>query len=78
MHPPNPRLGKPDKLSQGAHSQTSYSKVQWEDTLDKRDCRSPTRREESKKEEGKRTLKDTGYIGSQTRNTLGYTHAARR
>ena len=36
MHPPNQRLRRPDKLSQGAHSQTSYPKVQWENTLDKR------------------------------------------
>ena len=36
MHLPNQRLRKPDKLSQGTHSQTSYPKVQWENTLDKR------------------------------------------
>ena len=34
--PANQRLGKPDKLSQGAHKQTSYARVQWENTLDKR------------------------------------------
>ena len=36
MHLANQRLAKPDKLSQGAHSQTSYPKVQWENTLDKK------------------------------------------
>ena len=34
MHLPNQRLRKPDNLAQGA--QTSYLKVQWENTLDKR------------------------------------------
>ena len=33
-------------------------------------------RGESKKQEGTRTMKDMGNIGSQTRNILGYTHAA--
>ena len=36
MHPANQRPRKPDKLSQGAHSQTSYPRIQWENTLDKR------------------------------------------
>ena len=36
MHPANQRLGKPDKLSQDAHNQTSYPRVQWENTLDKK------------------------------------------
>ena len=36
MHPANQRPRKPDKLSQGAHNQTSYPKIQWENTLDKR------------------------------------------
>ena len=38
MHPANQRLGKPDKLSQGAHKQTSYPRVQWKNTLDKREA----------------------------------------
>ena len=41
MHPANQRLGKPDKLSQGAHNQTSYPRVQWEITLDKRGATEP-------------------------------------
>ena len=36
MHLANQRSGKPDKLSQGAHKQTSYPRVQWGNTLDKR------------------------------------------
>ena len=36
MHPANQKLRKLDKLSQGAHKQTSYPRVQWEITLDKR------------------------------------------
>ena len=35
MHLANQRLGKPDKLSQDAHNQTSYSRVQWGNTLKK-------------------------------------------
>ena len=38
MHPANQRPGKPDKLSQGAHKQASYPRVQWGNTLDKRRC----------------------------------------
>ena len=41
MYPPNLRLGKPDKLSKGAHSQTSYPWVQWGNTLDKRGTAEP-------------------------------------
>ena len=41
MHPANQRPGKPDKLSQGAHRQTSYPKVQWENTLDKKGTTEP-------------------------------------
>ena len=36
MHPANQKPGKPDKLSQGAHKQTSYPRVQWGNTLDKK------------------------------------------
>ena len=32
---------KPDKLSQDAHNQTSYPKIQWENTLDKRGATEP-------------------------------------
>ena len=44
--PVNQRLGKPDKLSQSAHNQTSYPRVQWENTLDKRGATDPQGREE--------------------------------
>ena len=43
MHSANQRLGKPDKLSQDAHSQTSYPKVKWENTLEKRGTTEPQR-----------------------------------
>ena len=36
MHPANQMPEKPDKLSQGAHKQTSYPRVQWGNTPDKR------------------------------------------
>ena len=44
MHPANQRPRKPDKLSQGAHNQTSYPKIQWENTLDKRGVQNPRER----------------------------------
>ena len=37
MHLANQRTGKPDKLSQDAHSQTTYPRIQWENTLDKKE-----------------------------------------
>ena len=52
MHPSNQRLGKPNKLSQGAHNQTSYPKVQWENTEDKRGLQNPSKKE--RKREGRR------------------------
>ena len=41
MHPAKQRFGKPDKLSQGVHKQTSYPRVQWENTLDKWEATEP-------------------------------------
>ena len=41
MHPANQRPRKPDKLSQGAHNQTSYPKIQWGNTLDKKGTTEP-------------------------------------
>ena len=52
MHPANQRPGKPDKLSQGAHNQTSYPQIQWENTLDKRGATEPQRREPEEPREG--------------------------
>ena len=34
-------LEKPDKVAQGTHNQTSYPRVQWENTLDKRGTKEP-------------------------------------
>ena len=50
MYPPNQRLRKPDKLSQGTQSQTSYPRVQWENTLDKRELQNPSQGAEQKAE----------------------------
>ena len=41
MHPAIQRPGKPDKLSEGEHNQTSYPRIQWENTLDKRGATEP-------------------------------------
>ena len=41
MHLTIQRPWKPDKLSQGAHNQTSYPRIQWENTLDKRGATEP-------------------------------------
>ena len=46
MHLPNQRPGKPEKLSQGEDNQTSYPRVQWENSLDKRGCRAPVEGDE--------------------------------
>ena len=46
MHPANQKPGKPDKLSQGVHMQTSYPRVQWGNTLDKRKATDPREEEE--------------------------------
>ena len=51
MHLPNQSLRKPDKLSQGAHSQTSYPKVQWENTLHKRGLQKGTQKERERERE---------------------------
>ena len=43
LHLANQRPRKPDKLSQGAHNQTNYPKIQWENTLDTRETTEPQR-----------------------------------
>ena len=50
MHPANQRLGKPDKLPQGMHKQTSYPRVQWGNTLDKREATEPQEEQEEVQE----------------------------
>ena len=51
MHPTNQRPRKPDKLSQGTHNQTSYPRIQWENTLDKKgELQNPRRASESREE----------------------------
>ena len=44
MHPANQRLREPDKLSKGAHSQTSYPTVQWGNTWIKRGTVEPQKK----------------------------------
>ena len=51
MHPANQRLRKPDKLSQDTHKQTSYPRVQWENTLDKREATEPQGKQTREKPE---------------------------
>ena len=68
MHPANQRLRKPDKLSQGLHNQTSYPRVQWENTLDKREATEPQVSKEAgnpvicEPERGERKVKEQSRI----------------
>ena len=78
MHPANQRLRKPDKLSQGVHNQTSYPRVQWGNTLNKKErisasrdtlgpCRNPERLEvigEHKVKEQEQEHRTTHAAGS--------------
>ena len=48
MHLANQRPRKADKLSQGVHKQTSYPRVQWGNTLDKREATDLRSNEEMK------------------------------
>ena len=78
MHPANQRPGKPDKLSQGAHKQASYPRVQWGTTLDKRETTDP--RGEGIKEERSNQATNQCRGECKVRNNQGYrtTHAAGR
>ena len=60
MHPANQMPGKPDKLSQGVHKQTSYPRVQWENILDKREATDPEKREGDEIENNKKRHRDRG------------------
>ena len=60
--PTNQRLGKPDNLSQGTHSQTSYPRVQQENTLNKKGTAAPQRRGRTgEQEEQGRKRKEQGH-----------------
>ena len=72
MHPANQRLGKPDKLSQGAHKQARYPRVQWENTLDKREATEPQGRRRGVTKDSKRE----GNIRSRNNQEYRTTHAA--
>ena len=68
MHPANQRLRKPGKLSQGVHNQTSYPRVQWKNTLDKR--------EEEGREQPRCRDREQGNIRSRNNQEHRTTHAA--
>ena len=51
MHPANQRPGKPDKLSLGVHKHTSYPRVQWGNTPDKREATEPKGNDKNSKRE---------------------------
>ena len=60
MHLANQRPGKPDKLSQGAQKQTSYPRVQWGNTLDKRETTDPGGQQMSESQGVGETSRDRG------------------
>ena len=62
MHPAIQRLGKPDKLSQGVHKQTSYPRVQWGNTLDKREATEPQGKEGVSRDRGEHKVKEQSGI----------------
>ena len=68
-------IRKPDKLSQGAHSQTGYPRVQQENALDKMGCRTQGEGDMRDKEE-EREQRTWGIYGHRTRSIVGCTHAA--
>ena len=65
MHPANQRLRKPDKLSQGVHKQTSYPRVQWENTLYKREATEP---QGERKQQRTRVKPERGNIRSRNKS----------
>ena len=70
MHLANQRPGKPDKLSQGAHNQTSYPKIQWENTLDKRGTTEPQEKRRGQQQ------KQSRMQGQEQKQEHMTTHAA--
>ena len=62
MHLPNQRPRKPDRLSQDAHSQTSYPRVQRQNTLDRKGLQNPTKG--MKRLPGKHTQKRDHPLGT--------------
>ena len=70
MHLANLRPRKPDKLSQGAHNQTSYPRIQWGNTLDKGGLQNPRGKEENPKQQQR------GMQGQEQEQEHMTTHAA--
>ena len=69
MHLPNQMPKKLDKLSQGAHSQTSYLRVQKKTPWIK-EAAEPNRERESNVEE------EQGELQDKNQSLIGHTHAA--
>ena len=68
MHLANQSSRKLDKLSQGSHKLTSYPRVQWGNTLDKREATDPRGRQSSESREAEQR----GTLGQGTIKTLDY------
>ena len=67
MHLANQSSGKLDKLSYDASKQTSYPRVQWGNTLNKRENHSPQTRESSESREAEQR----GMLGQGTIKNIG-------
>ena len=76
MHLANQRPRKPDKLSQGAHNQTSYPKIQWQNTLDKRGAAEPQGKPAIPREAGEWKQQQRGMQGQEQEQEHITTHAA--
>ena len=74
MHPTSQRPGKPDKLSQGVHKQTSYPRVQWGNTQDKRETTDP--RGKKNMQVSSEVRETEGNVWSRNNQDYRTTHAA--
>ena len=68
MHLANQSSGKLDKLSQGAHKQTSYPRVQWGNTQDEREATDPRVNSNNKKSS---EAEQRGMLGQGTIKNIG-------
>ena len=66
MHLANQSSGKLDKLSQDAHKQTSYPRVQWGDTLDKREDTDPRGNPNNRRIQEELRSRTEGMLGQGT------------
>ena len=72
----NQRPGKPDKLSLCAYSQTSYSKIQWENSLDKKGTTEPQVRQREKQRKILKKQEQRRMIDQELGQEQVTTHAA--